>query len=140
MKKVQGNLGWAYMQKTNYMAAEAVYQKAQMMDPDANKACNLAFCLIKQARNNEARRILEDVLRGRIAGSDDCRSRNRAKELLMEIESTQPEPFLPNSQAFNLDEDFAQGLEKLLNEWAPSRSRRLPIFEEISSFRDQLAC
>jgi hypothetical protein len=28
----------------------------------------------------------------------------------------------------------------LTSQWTPYRSRRLPIFEEISSFRDQLAC
>jgi hypothetical protein len=43
---------------------------------------------------------------------------------------------------FKLDEDddFVKGLEKLMSEWAPSRSKRLPIFEEISSFRDPLTC
>ncbi|KAL0390845.1 UNVERIFIED_CONTAM: protein SULFUR DEFICIENCY-INDUCED 1 [Sesamum calycinum] len=50
----QGNLGWAYMQKMNFIAAEVVYRKAQMIDPDANKALNLCQCLIKQARYEEA--------------------------------------------------------------------------------------
>ncbi|GJY17493.1 sulfur deficiency-induced 1-like protein [Tanacetum coccineum] len=60
----EGNLGWAYMQKSNFMAAEVVYKKAQMIDPDANKACNLGLCLIKQARYNEACSVLEHVVNG----------------------------------------------------------------------------
>jgi hypothetical protein len=28
----------------------------------------------------------------------------------------------------------------LMSQWTPYRSRRLPIFEEISPFMDQLAC
>ncbi|KAA8550645.1 hypothetical protein F0562_002329 [Nyssa sinensis] len=136
--RILGNLGWAYMQKTNYMAAEVVYRKAQMIDPDANKACNLGLCLIKQARYDEARSVLEDVLLGKLPGSDDIKSRNRAEELLLELESRQPPPLdLPG---LNLEDDFVEGLERLMNEWAPSRSKRLPIFEEISAFRDQLAC
>lgn len=117
------------MQKSNYMAAEVVYKKAQMIDPDANKACNLGYCLIKQARYDEARSVLEDIQLGRTPGSDDMRTRNRAQELLTELEMNQP-PLLPSDiMGLDLDEDFVDGLEKLINAWAPSRSRRLPIFE-----------
>ncbi|KAL8106621.1 hypothetical protein AgCh_023400 [Apium graveolens] len=137
-RKFQGNLGWAYMQKSNYMAAEAVYKKAQMIDPDANKACNLAFCLMKRAQYDEARVIFQDILLGRTQGGD-IRTTNRARELLTELENqTQVLPL--GLLGLDLDEDFVDGLEKLMNAWAPSRSRRLPIFEEISTSRDQLAC
>ncbi|KAM7521795.1 hypothetical protein LguiA_011697 [Lonicera macranthoides] len=138
--RILGNLGWAYMQKTNYMAAEVVYQKAQMIDPDANKACNLGFCLMKQARYDEARSVLEDVLQGKIPGADDIRPRNRAEELLMELDCQKLPPLSLNLLGLDGEEDFVEGLERLMNEWAPNRSRRLPIFEEISQFRDQLAC
>ncbi|KAM7527384.1 hypothetical protein LguiB_030794 [Lonicera macranthoides] len=138
--RILGNLGWAYMQKTNYMAAEVVYQKAQMIDPDANKACNLGFCLMKQARYDEARLVLEDVLQGKIPGADDIRPRNRAEELLMELDCQKLPPLSLNLLGLDGEEDFVEGLERLMNEWAPNRSRRLPIFEEISQFRDQLAC
>ncbi|CAN6896459.1 unnamed protein product [Brassica oleracea] len=50
-----GNLGWAYMELKEYTAAEAVYRKAQVVEPDANKACNLCTCLIKQGKVDEAR-------------------------------------------------------------------------------------
>ncbi|GAV70677.1 TPR_1 domain-containing protein [Cephalotus follicularis] len=138
--RLLGNLGWAYMQKSNYMAAEVVYQKAQMIDPDANKACNMGLCLINQARYNEARKVLEDVLQGRLPGSSDSKSMKRAEELLVEMESKLPRPVLPDLLGLNLDDDFVKGLELLTDEWAPLRSKRLPIFEEISQFRDQLAC
>ncbi|XP_059625206.1 protein SULFUR DEFICIENCY-INDUCED 1-like [Cornus florida] len=137
---LQKNLGWAYMQKTNYMAAGVVYQKAQMIDPDANKACNLGQCLIRQARYDEARSVLEDVLQGRFPGSNDLKSKNRAEELLLEVESRQPPEEVSNFMGLNLEDDFVDGLEKLMTDWAPFRSRRLPIFEEFSPFRDQLAC
>ena len=133
-------MGWAYMQKSNFMAAEVVYQKAQMIDPDANKACNLGLCLIKRTRYNDARRVLEDVLYSRIPGSEDFRPRKRAEELLLELESKQPPPDLTDLLGLNMDDDFVNGLEKMMSVWAPSRSKRLPIFEEISSLRDQLAC
>ena len=134
----QGNLGWAYMQKSNYLTAEVVYRKAQMIDPDANKACNLGLCLIKQGRYDDARSVLEDILQRKIPGSEDIKARNRAEELLMELKAVQPPSEL--SDILGLDDEFVNGIELLMNEWVPVRSKRLPIFEEISSFRDQLDC
>ncbi|KAK8565220.1 hypothetical protein V6N13_020346 [Hibiscus sabdariffa] len=137
--RLLGNLGWAYMQKSNYLTAEVVYRKAQMIDADANKACNLGLCLIKQGRFDDAGLILRDVLQGTIPGSEGIKARNRTRELLMELKAFQPT--LELSEIMGLDDhDFFKGLELLMNEWAPVRSKRLPIFEEISSFRDQLAC
>ena len=136
----QGNLGWAYMQLGNHMAAEVVYRKAQSIDPDANKACNLCLCLIKQSRYDEARTCLEDVLQGKVSGSEDPKSRNRAEELLQELEKYQSAPSTPNLSRSSIQDACIEGLEQLMNQWAPIRTRRLPIFEEISPFRDQLAC
>lgn len=128
------------MQKKNYLAAEVVYRKAQIIDPDANKACNLGLCLIKQGRYEEARSALENVLEGRLPGSEDFKCRKRAEELLLELESRQPPLELLNLAGLGLEDDFVNGLERIMNAWAPSRSKRLPIFEEISKFRDELAC
>lgn len=128
------------MQKSNFMGAEVIYQKAQMIDPDANKACNLGLCLLRQARYTEARSVLDDVVNGRLPGSDDPKARRRAQELLYELELKQPPPELSDIMGLNLDIDLVNGLEQMMNAWAPSRSKRLPIFEEISSFRNQLAC
>ncbi|KAK4594967.1 hypothetical protein RGQ29_018629 [Quercus rubra] len=137
--RLLGNLGWAYMQKSNFMMAEVVYRKAQMIDPDANKACNLGLCLIKQSRFDEAYLVIQDVLMGRLPGYDDFKSRKRAEELILELKSTNPSLEEP-SDMLGLDDDFVKGLENLTNEWGPFRSKRLPIFEEISELRDQLAC
>ncbi|KAJ7961496.1 Protein SULFUR DEFICIENCY-INDUCED 1 [Quillaja saponaria] len=136
--RLLGNLGWAYMQKTNYMMAEVVYRKAQMVDPDANKACNLGLCLMRQARYDDAYSVLDDILQGRLPGSEDTKSRKRAEELLTELKSRLPQAQF--SDLMGLDDDFVKGLEQLMNEWGPVRSKRLPIFEEITPLRNQLAC
>jgi hypothetical protein len=31
-------------------------------------------------------------------------------------------------------------LDLVMNDWTPFRSRRLPVFEELDAFRDQMAC
>lgn len=128
------------MQQGSYWAAEVVYQKAQLIDPDANKACNLCLCLIKQMRYAEARSILDDVLQGKLSGSNDPKSRNRVEELLHELETCQSSLLSPKSSGLSLEDAFVEGLDQLMSQWAPYRSRRLPIFEEISPYRDQLAC
>ncbi|KAI6695858.1 hypothetical protein NL676_023568 [Syzygium grande] len=138
--RILGNLGWAYMQQGNFVAAEVVYRKAQIIDPDANKACNLSLCLIKLGRNMEARSILLDVLQGELPGSDDPKARTRAEELLQGLEPLEASSLQPTGSAQRVDDAFIEGLDLLMNQWAPLRSKRLPIFEEISPFRDQLAC
>lgn len=84
----QGNLGWAYMQLKEYTAAEAVYRKAQVVELDANKACNLCTCLSKQGKVDEARSILfRDVLQENKEGfDDDSRLKVRVQELLSELD------------------------------------------------------
>ncbi|XP_061350919.1 protein SULFUR DEFICIENCY-INDUCED 1-like isoform X2 [Gastrolobium bilobum] len=134
----KGNLGWAYMQKTNYMMAEVVFKKAQMIDADANKACNLVLCLMRQSRYEEALLVLEEVLQGKLPGSDEIKSKKRAEELLEELNANMPQPQFMDT--LGLDDDFVKGIDELLNAWGTNRSRRLPIFVEISSVRDQLAC
>ncbi|KAL4030991.1 hypothetical protein IC575_009246 [Cucumis melo] len=136
--RLLGNLGWAYMQKPNYMMAEAVYKKAQMIDPDANKACNLGLCLIKQGRLNEATFVLEQVQQAQIPGSDETKAQKRAADLLTEIRSRQSLPDSIELLGLSVDVDLLNGLELLVNKKGPfGRSKRLPVFEEISSFRDQ---
>ncbi|XP_022860597.1 protein SULFUR DEFICIENCY-INDUCED 2-like [Olea europaea var. sylvestris] len=138
--RILGNLGWAYMQKTNYAASEAVYRRAQQIDPDANKACNLCLCLIKQEKYDEAKYVLEEVLHGKFPGSDDPKSRNRAEELLKELEPCKSMASASPSLKPNLEDAFVAEPDWLINQWTPVRSRRLPIFEEIISYRNQLAC
>ncbi|CAN1278636.1 Protein SULFUR DEFICIENCY-INDUCED 2 [Linum perenne] len=137
--RILGNLGWAYMQLGNYPAAEAVYLKAQLIDPDANKACNLCTCLLKQMRYDEARTVLDDVVKGKMLGYDDPKSRNRMEELIQEVEMCQSSSPL-ESVPLSLEDAFAEGIDQMMEKLTPYRSKRLPIFEEISPVRDQLAC
>ncbi|KAJ1698383.1 hypothetical protein LUZ63_006895 [Rhynchospora breviuscula] len=135
--RILGNLGWAYMQQNNYKAAEMVYRKAQSVQPDSNKACNLGLCLMKQDRLGEAHQVLLEVVLRKFPGSDDAKTIDRAKELLSEIEEMQPN-MLPFEIDSSIEEEIMERLDLLLNEWTPFRSKRLPIFEEI--LRDQIAC
>ncbi|RWW08513.1 hypothetical protein GW17_00028036 [Ensete ventricosum] len=125
--------------QNNYAAAEVVYRKAQMIEPDANKACNLGLCLMKQGRLEEARRALEDVTHGRFSGAGDGKSTmNKAEELLREIE-VRPATSTPEV-GLGVEDEIMERIELVLNEWVPLRSKRLPIFEEIAAFRDRIAC
>ncbi|KAJ8471273.1 hypothetical protein OPV22_025616 [Ensete ventricosum] len=133
--RILGNLGWAYMQQNNYGAAEVVYRKAQMIEPDGNKACNLGLCLIRQGRYDDAHRVLEDVI---LAGSDDWKTIKKAEELMHEIDLRPATSTLEID--FGTEEEIMGRIDLLMSDWSPFRSRRLPIFEELSTFRDQIAC
>ncbi|CAN6460334.1 unnamed protein product [Victoria cruziana] len=141
--RVLGNLGWAYMQQPNFMAAELVYRKAQEIDPDSNKACNLSVCLIRQGRYDEAAAVLRDVKDGRYGATEDGKSLLRADELLQELGRLKGENDYGSSNSEDgfdhLDDIILGGLD-LAHDWAPSSLKRLPIFEEITPRRDQMAC
>ncbi|CAM0954719.1 unnamed protein product [Alopecurus aequalis] len=139
MSRILGNLGWAYMQQNNYEAAELVYRKAQTIVPDANRACNLGLCLIKQGRHKEAMQVLEDVLLRRITGLDDDKAVSRAEQLLLELGPV-AHVSSPFDIGFSFTEEIVERLDLVMNEWTPFRSRRLPVFEELDAFRDQMAC
>ncbi|XP_020592207.1 protein SULFUR DEFICIENCY-INDUCED 1-like [Phalaenopsis equestris] len=134
---VLANLGWAYMQQKCFDAAELAYRKAQMIDPDANKACNLGVCLMRQGNFDNARSVLLDVVKHRVLDGEEWKAVSRATELLREIELKQ--------STSTMDKILSRGeaidrLDNALNGWSPSKSRRLPIFVEISTYRDQIAC
>lgn len=137
------------MQLSNYHAAEAVYRKAQMMSPDCNKGYNLALCLMKQERVDEARAILIELLQAQqmtqnLVSLEEDKFKNRAVELLGEIEpsSSQQNQCLspPSKASTEIVEDIAQRLEKALKDWTPFQPSGLPVLEDVSSFRDQIAC
>ncbi|KAK3150576.1 hypothetical protein QOZ80_3AG0234990 [Eleusine coracana subsp. coracana] len=154
--RVLGNLAWAYMQQRNFMAAEVVYRKAQMIDPDANKACNLALCLIEQSRFADAEQVLGDVLAGRFLARDhqDGKILRKVQELLARIVA-ETSPHLHGGGSDQQEEEDREDdwvereilrlLDVAVTQWgAPYRksNRRLPVFEEISSpiGREQMAC
>ncbi|KAG0484084.1 hypothetical protein HPP92_012168 [Vanilla planifolia] len=132
--RLLANLGWAYMQQENYQAAEAVYRRAQAMEPDGNKACNLGVCLMKQGNLAGARRVLFGVFNhGGYADGEESKAVHRAVELLGEIEKHGS-----GCTKDGIEVKEEEGIRR--NEWSPLKSRRLPIFEEISTYRDRVAC
>ncbi|XP_065007878.1 uncharacterized protein LOC135638612 [Musa acuminata AAA Group] len=111
--RLLGNLAWAYMQSENYETAETLYWKALAIEQDYNKQCNLAICLMKTRRLEEARSILQVVKR---ASSNICdqffiKSFKQASQMLKEIE---PQESL-NKKAYELQQStaFTSGDNKL---------------------------
>ncbi|CAI5483794.1 unnamed protein product [Closterium sp. Yama58-4] len=89
--RLLGNLGWAYMQQGNYVAAESVYRKALRVEADSNKVCNLGICLMKQSRIVEARALLESVSPNsdpRWGSESHIKSYERAQSMLLELEAS----------------------------------------------------
>ncbi|RVX16758.1 Protein POLLENLESS 3-like 2 [Vitis vinifera] len=90
-KKFQGNLGWALMQRNNYIEAEDAYRRALSMTPDNNKMCNLGICLMKQGRILEAketlRRVKPAVADGLRGVDSHLKAFERARQMLLDLES-----------------------------------------------------
>ncbi|KAG6529431.1 protein SULFUR DEFICIENCY-INDUCED 1-like [Zingiber officinale] len=139
--RLLGNLGWAYMQQENYIAAEAVYHKAQMIEPNANNGCNLGVCLMKQGKYDVARLEISAIVDQGYAYSTDNKALQRAKKLLDEIDqsinASDMKEILEEEMLKSLD--FLEDSDQKIVDWVSFKSKRLPVFEEISTFRDQMA-
>ncbi|WOK94688.1 protein POLLENLESS 3-LIKE 2 [Canna indica] len=89
--RLLGNLGWALMQKDNYVEAEAAYRRALIIGADNNKMCNLGICLMKQGRITEAKETLKQVrpaVVDSIRGADShLKAFERAQEMLRDLEA-----------------------------------------------------
>ncbi|XWS20720.1 hypothetical protein CRYUN_Cryun31cG0126900 [Craigia yunnanensis] len=88
--RILGNLAWAYLQQHNYGIAEQHYRKALFLEPDKNKRCNLAICLMHMNRISEAKSLLQDVKAS--SGNEQMdesysKSYERALEMLIQEES-----------------------------------------------------
>uniref|UniRef100_A0A6N2LIQ4 Uncharacterized protein n=1 Tax=Salix viminalis TaxID=40686 RepID=A0A6N2LIQ4_SALVM len=88
--RILGNLAWAYLQHCDYGLAEHYYRKGLSLEPDQNKQCNLAICLMHMNRIPEAKSLLQNVKAS--SGSkpmDDsyAKSFERACQILTELES-----------------------------------------------------
>ncbi|KAM7270103.1 hypothetical protein ACFE04_029317 [Oxalis oulophora] len=59
--RILGNLAWAYLQLDKYEISERYYRRALFLEPDRNKQCNLAICLMKMSRFMEAKSLLQNV-------------------------------------------------------------------------------
>ncbi|XP_073154197.1 protein POLLENLESS 3 [Henckelia pumila] len=89
--RLLGNLAWAYMQLKDFKSAEEHYRKALSIEPDKNKQCNLAMCLMCMNKLTEAKFLLQAT-----GISSDCggpmdesfaRSYERASQMLVELEA-----------------------------------------------------
>lgn len=88
---LQGNLGWALMQQSNYIEAEDAYRRALLIAPDNNKMCNLGICLMKQGRISEAKGTLRQVKPAVADGprgvDSHLKAYERAQQMLRDLES-----------------------------------------------------
>ncbi|KAF3572798.1 hypothetical protein F2Q69_00060075, partial [Brassica cretica] len=83
------NLGWALMQRDNFVEAEDAYRRALSIAPDNNKMCNLGKCHIKHGRINEAKETLRLVKPAVVDGprgvDSHLKSYERAQQMLITI-------------------------------------------------------
>ncbi|KFK31645.1 hypothetical protein AALP_AA6G140200 [Arabis alpina] len=87
--RILGNLAWLHLQLHNYGIAEQYYRNALSLEPDNNKLCNLAICLMRMDRIPEAKSLLEDVrqsLENQWKDESVYKSFERATEMLAERE------------------------------------------------------
>ncbi|KAI4299719.1 hypothetical protein L6164_033150 [Bauhinia variegata] len=90
ISRILGNLAWAYLQKGDYDTAEEHYRKALSFEPDKNKQCNLAICLMLMNRTTEAKFLLQAVrasCKNRKMDDSFAKSFEHASEMLAEKES-----------------------------------------------------
>ncbi|KAI3990647.1 hypothetical protein MKX01_022947 [Papaver californicum] len=88
--RLLGNLGWAYTQQEKYQVAEELLRKALSIEPDNNKECNLAICLMHKGKIIEAKSLLQTVkpsIAERELADSYIKSYNRATEMLSELDS-----------------------------------------------------
>ncbi|XP_075497047.1 protein POLLENLESS 3-like [Primulina tabacum] len=88
--RLLGNLAWAYMQLKDYRSAEELYRKALSIEPDKNKQCNLAMCLMSMNKLTEAKFLLQATEISFDSGPMDesfVKSYERASQMLVELEA-----------------------------------------------------
>ncbi|CAH8381567.1 unnamed protein product [Eruca vesicaria subsp. sativa] len=88
--RILGNLAWVHLQLHNYGISEHYYRNALSLEPDNNKLCNLAICLMHMDRIQEAKSLIDDVRQsqGKTQWTDEpfYKSFERATEMLAERE------------------------------------------------------
>ncbi|CBI31048.3 unnamed protein product, partial [Vitis vinifera] len=88
--RLLGNLAWAYLQQGNYKTAGELYKQALALDPDRNKECNLAICLMYMNKIKEAKAMLYAIQVSSQNGRMDdsyVKSFERASQVLTELEA-----------------------------------------------------
>ncbi|XP_026386785.1 uncharacterized protein LOC113282068 [Papaver somniferum] len=75
------------MQQEKYQLAEELYRKALSIEPDKNKQCNLAICLMHRGRITEVKSLLETVKAEPEFADSYVKSFDCATEMLSELNS-----------------------------------------------------
>lgn len=118
--RLLGNLAWAYLQQDHYKLAEEIYRKALSLEPDKNKQCNLAICLMYMNQMTEAKFLLSTVgnsNKTREMHESYAKSYERAIEVMHELESckyhaennTKFSWFLSRNKAIDCGEEGKKG-------------------------------
>ncbi|CAI0545519.1 unnamed protein product [Linum tenue] len=100
--RILGNLAWAYLQQHNYGLAEQHYRRALSLEPDRNKQCNLAVCLMHMNKLPEARALLQAVRASCVNQPMEesyAKSFERAYQMLTEFESHQSSDEPPSASS-----------------------------------------
>ncbi|CAI0548452.1 unnamed protein product [Linum tenue] len=100
--RILGNLAWAYLQQHNYGLAEQHYRRALSLEPDRNKQCNLALCLMHMNKLPEARALLQAVRTScgnKPMEESYAKSFERAYQMLTELESRQSSDEPPSASS-----------------------------------------
>ncbi|CAL5192035.1 unnamed protein product [Lathyrus oleraceus] len=95
---------------------KVIFKKVHMIDVDANKTLNLTLCLMRQSLYEEAYLVLEQVLQGKLQGSDEIKSQNREYEMLIELKANLSQPKFMDD--LDLDDDLVKGVDGLLKVWS----------------------
>ncbi|KAI4297093.1 hypothetical protein L6164_037000 [Bauhinia variegata] len=109
ISRILGNLAWAYLQKGDYETAEKHYRTALSFEPDKNKQCNLAICLMFMNRITEAKFLLQAVRAScKNKKMDDSfnKSFERASQMLAEKESLSTDKHCKESFSQNFHENM----------------------------------
>ncbi|XP_073280934.1 protein SULFUR DEFICIENCY-INDUCED 1-like [Primulina huaijiensis] len=88
--RLLGNLAWAYMKLKDFKSAEEHYRKALSIEPDKNKQCNLAMCLMRMNKLTEAKFLLQATGISSDRGPMDesfVKSYERASKMFVELEA-----------------------------------------------------
>ncbi|MCO5592075.1 hypothetical protein L7F22_046069 [Adiantum nelumboides] len=119
--RLWGNLGWAYMQQSNYKDAESAYRRALALEVDGNKVCNLGVCLMKQGKAKEALTVLQGASLSsskQAMSSSRLKSYKRAKELISQASAM----LMANGSDNTLDRRTSLSSASLLNEGVHAQS------------------
>ncbi|KAM1045327.1 hypothetical protein ACFX2A_037167 [Malus domestica] len=138
--RILGNLAWAYLLKGDYKTAEEYYLKALSLEPDKNKQCNLAICLMHMNRFTEAKSLLQvvrDSSGNKPMDESYAKSFERAYQMLTELKAQSVlRPVEQDGRSHMFSRRQADGREEetvSVDQWKKDRYLKNPC-ESRSSF------